>query len=303
MLLDRRQFMRLGLATTAATALGHVSTGRSADSGVRILAGPGQFVFVDRQGDPSRPITIYSYLPRQAKASEAPIVFVLHGHHRTAEGYRDDWAQHAEKYGFMVIAPRFDEASWDEADYSYRSIVDKDRRPVDPSRWSYSVIEHLFDAVKLATGNPNPRYLLYGFSEGGQFVHRLVLLLPEARYSRAVVGTPGWYTMPVLDIGYPYGLRGSPATASSLKHSLERDVVLLLGANDTDPRGKDVRQTPQALAQGAGRFERGQNFYRAAEKSAAELDARFGWRLATVAGAAHEPKKISPTAAKILMAR
>ncbi|MEJ0070849.1 MAG: hypothetical protein WDO24_21335 [Pseudomonadota bacterium] len=279
------------------------STELTAETGVRIASGAGQFVFVDQDGDPSRPITVYSYLPKQAKANEAPIAFILHGHHRSAKAYRDDWAKHADKYGFMVIAPLFDAASWGEGDYSYRSVVDKNGRPTDPSRWSYSVIEHLFDAIKLATANPNPRYLLYGFSEGGQFVHRLVLFLPEARYSRAVAGTPGWYSMPVFDVRFPYGLRDSPATRASLKLSLERDVVLILGESDTDPKGQDVRQTSQALAQGAGRFERGQNFYLTAKKSAAELDARFGWRLKIVAGAAHEPRKMSPAAAEILMAR
>jgi methyltransferase (TIGR00027 family) len=35
-------------------------------------------------------------------------------------------------------------------------------------------------------GNKNPSYFIYGHSEGGQFVHRLVLFLPDARFARAV---------------------------------------------------------------------------------------------------------------------
>lgn len=56
---------------------------------------------------------------------------------------------------------------------------------------SFSRIEHLFDAIRQATGNRGERYFLYGHSEGGQFVLRLLMLLPQARVQRAVVVNPG----------------------------------------------------------------------------------------------------------------
>lgn len=273
----------------------------AASPAIRIAPGAGSFLFVDEKGDATKAITVYTYLPRRVKANEAPIVFVLHGHHRTAKGYRDNWALHADKYGFMVLAPLFDPEQWGGGEYSYASVVGRDGKIRDASMWSYSVIEHLFDAIKAATGNASPRYFLYGFSEGGQFVHRLVLLLPEARYARAVAGTPGWYTMPRFDSKFPYGLGGSPVTEASLKTSLGRDVVLMLGDKDTDPNDPGLRKTRQALAQGAHRFARGQVFFKATEDRAAELKAAFGWRLQVVPGVAHEPKKMSGPAAAVLM--
>ena len=165
---------------------------------VRIGSASGDFVFTDAQGDASRPVTVYTYLPRRADVRTAPILFVMHGFHRSARQYRDDWAYHADQYGFIVVAPLFDAKTWG-SDYSYPSTKGKNRRPRDDAQTSFALIEHLFDALKDATGNTQPRYLIYGFSEGGQFVHRLVLTQPEARYARAVIGTPGWYTMPDLD--------------------------------------------------------------------------------------------------------
>src|SRR5262245_21974207 len=256
----------------------------AASPGIRIAAGAGSFLFVDAKGDPTREITVYTYLPKRVAANAAPIVFVLHGHHRTAKGYRDDWAQHADKYGFMVLAPLFEEEKW-----------------ATSSPWSYSVIEHLFDGVKAATGNASARYYLYGFSEGGQFVHRLVLLLPEARYARAVAGTPGWYTMPRFDIRFPYGLDRSPATEQSLKTSLGRDVVLMLGGADTDPNHPGLNKSRQAEAQGPNRVARGQAFFKEAADRAAHLHTAFGWRLRVVPGVAHEPSKMSGPAAAALM--
>ena len=44
--------------------------------------------------------------------TKAPIAFIIHGAHRSVEGVRDDWERHADKYGFMVIAPLFDKEQW-----------------------------------------------------------------------------------------------------------------------------------------------------------------------------------------------
>ena len=302
--IHRRRFLvavgTLPAARLAASLSFYAAGSVAATPGVNIERGNGTFTFIDEKGDPSKRMTVYTYLPRPSEANTAQILFVLHGHHKTAQHYRDNWAYHADKYGFMVVAPLFDAKQWSDREYAYpRAVREKHG---DPSGWSYSVIEHLFDAIKAATGNKSSSYMLYGFSEGGQFVHRLALLLPEARYSRAVVGSPGWYTMPTFDATFPYGLAKTPATEASLKKSLERDVVLLLGGGDTDPKDSEIRKTREALAQGANRVARGQNFYKEAENRAAELKAKFAWRLQIVPGAGHEPAKVSPVAAAVLTA-
>jgi poly(3-hydroxybutyrate) depolymerase len=277
------------------------SQARAADRQIRIPQGSGSFEFVDEKGDATKRIPVFTYLPPELKASEAKIVFVMHGHHRSAEGYRDNWAKHADKYGFMVLAPLFDEDQWGKGQYSYASVIGRNGQFRKRAKWSFSVVEHLFDAVKEATGNQSPRYFLWGFSEGGQFVHRLVLLLPEARYARAVIGTPGWYTMPRFDVKYPYGLEGAPVSAASLKVSLGRDVVLLLGDADTDPNHEELRKTKQAEAQGPNRVARGKKFFQTASARAAELKTPFGWRLRFVRGAEHRPTQMSGAAAALLM--
>ncbi|MCC6195496.1 MAG: hypothetical protein IT518_13615 [Burkholderiales bacterium] len=282
-------------------AISWSSTAPGAEPEITIGAGSGSFVFVDGKGDPSKPITVFTYLPRGIAAADAPIAFVMHGHHRTAEKYRDDWARYADKYGFMVVAPLFDAAQWGHGQYSYASMVDGNGSRRDASLWAFSVVEHLFDAIKSATGNHSARYFLYGFSEGGQFVQRLVLFLPEARYQRAVISDPGWYTMPDFDVKFPYGLGGSAVTVASLKESLGRDVVLLLGDADTDPNSKDLRRTREAMTQGSNRYQRGMNFFREARNRAAQWGGTFGWRIETVSGVAHEPARMSGQAAAALI--
>ena len=275
----------------------------AAGPGIRITPGANRFSFIDEKGDPSKRMTVYTYLPKGLKPNTAPIAFVMHGHSKNAKGYRDRWSEHADTYGFMVIAPLFDAAQWGSGAYAYASISARDGQLRDASLWSFNVIEHLFDAIKKATGNPSDTYFIYGHSEGGQFVHRLVLFLPEARYTRAVVANPGWYTMPKFDVKFPYGLAGSPATAESLRHSLGRDVVLVLGDRDTSPNDADLNKTPQAMAQGIHRFERGQTFFKEAQHRATELQCAFGWRLQVVPGGTHSDRAMSRPAAAILMGR
>lgn len=275
----------------------------AATSAISIASGAGSFSFVDEKGDPSKQMTVYTYLPGGVEPEAARIVFVMHGVGKNARGYRDTWIEHADKYGFMVIAPLFDREQWGRGAYSYASVIGRDGGVPDASMWSFNVIEHLFDAVKGATGNSSSRYFIYGHSEGGQFVHRLVLFVPNARYARAVAANPGWYTWPTFAIRYPYGLDGSPAGDASLKKSLEREFVLMLGDRDTDPNRSDLRKTPQAMAQGKHRFERGGNFMKEAQTRATELKAEFGWKIQVVPGAAHENSRMSAPAAAVLMAR
>ncbi|HTQ76979.1 MAG TPA: hypothetical protein VMI15_03055 [Burkholderiales bacterium] len=262
---------------------------------IKLGYGSGEFEFLDPAGDAAKPVTVYTYVPRRAELKSAPILFVMHGFHRSAKSYRNDWAYHADRAGFIVVAPLFDAKVWGNEYANPRIRDSKGRRgTLHPS---FVLIEHLFDALREATHGTQRRYFIYGFSEGGQFVHRLVLTMPEARYARAVIGTPGWYTMPDFETKWPYGLKHTSTNRAALRKILERDVVLLLGGADNDPNHYELSKTPGAIAEGPDRVARGENFFRMAQLRAEELHARFAWRMQIVPGVAHEPKKMSPAAA------
>lgn len=274
-----------------------------AEAAPRIVPGSGSFEYVDAKGDASKKMTVYTYLPPGISAVNARIVFALHGSGKNARSMRDTWVEHADRYGFMVIAPRFDAEQWGQGAYSYASVIDRGGRRHDPSQWSYTVIEHLFDDVKRATGNRAPSYYLYGHSEGAQFVHRLVSLLPDARYARAVAANAGWYIMPTFEVNYPHGLNDAPLSRDALKKVLGRDFVVLLGDRDIDPNHPGLSKSRQAREQGAHRLERGRNYFALAKERAVELQCPFGWQLQVVPFAAHENSKMARAAAVVLMGR
>ena len=61
-------------------------TATAAGPTIMVPQGAASFSFVDEQGDPSKQITVYTYLPERLKPSAAPIVFVMHGHGKKGQG-------------------------------------------------------------------------------------------------------------------------------------------------------------------------------------------------------------------------
>jgi len=58
--------------------------------------------------------------------------------------------------------------------------------------------------------------------------------------------------------------------------------------------------TPNADAQGLGRFERGKYFYSQSQKLAKSAKAPFNWQLKPVKGVGHDHRKMGVAAAELL---
>ncbi|MBX7166369.1 MAG: alpha/beta hydrolase [Pirellulales bacterium] len=267
----------------------------------RIALGSASFQFVDRLGNADKPIVVWTHAPRALKPKSA-IVFVMHGMRRNGREYRDQWVRHAEAQRFLLIVPEFSEQAYSDEAYQRGNMFDDQGRAIDPTKWTFTAIEHLFDYVREAAGNRSEQYYLYGHSAGGQVVQRLVMFLPQARFKRAIAANPGYYTLPEAG-AFPYGLDGTTASDETLRQGFARDFVLLLGDADTDRDDPNLRKTAEADRQGQHRFERGQFFFERARQRAAALDADFHWQKRTVRGAGHSDKQMSQAAVTALFAR
>jgi pimeloyl-ACP methyl ester carboxylesterase len=265
-----------------------------------IADGAASFTFRDARGNSDRPITVWTYRPG-GFASDGPVVFVMHGKNRNGRAYRDSWITEAERRRFLLLTPEFsNEAYPGEEMYQCGFVELADGKRRDRERWSLSAIEHLFDEVVRDNDLAAKRYFIYGHSGGGQFVHRLALLCPDARFELAIAANPGWYTMPDLTTRFPYGLVETPTDIAQLKLALSRRLVILLGDKDTDPNHAALRRSREAMQQGAHRFERGHAFFRKGQSAARELETEFNWQLVPVAGVAHDNAKMAPAAAEII---
>jgi hypothetical protein len=263
--------------------------------------GAGNFQFVDDRSSAEKFLTVWYYRPLHISDAIAPIVFVMHGAKRDADNYRDNWRDAAERFGFLLICPEFAQPNYPRAAYQLGNLVDGGGEPLPEEGWTFGMIERLFDFVREATGNTSQQYRIYGHSAGAQFVHRMALFVPAARYATAIAANAGWYTMPTFDSKkFPYSLKDSGSTPERLKKALGKRLVILLGERDTDADDPYLRRSKGARRQGINRFERGLTFYTTACGEAAELGMTSNWELVTVPGAAHLDPQMIPAAAREL---
>lgn len=263
------------------------------------VSGSSQFRCESAAGRRHPGLTVHMHRPASFGRG-SPILIVMHGTKRNAADYRDTWVPLAERRGCLVVCPEFPKPPYTGAMYQKGGIIDRDAAPRARGEWTFGVIERLFDLVRDAAGNSSDGYHLYGHSAGGQFVHRLALFVPDARYVAAVAANSGWYTMPVLATAFPYGLAGSGLAPRELDRALGRRLIVLIGERDTCADDPYLRQSSRARRQGRNRLERGLAFFAAARLEAARRGVRLDWELAIVPGAAHVDAQMAPAAARAL---
>jgi pimeloyl-ACP methyl ester carboxylesterase len=264
---------------------------------VAVPPGTGSFTFRDARGRPDLPITVFSHRPAQC-AADCPILFVMHGNTRNAAGYRDHWVSWADALGFVVLAPEFTRRDWPG---SRRYNQGDMAAQADPQRWSFSVVEHLFDAVRTT----QTHYRIFGHSAGAQFVHRLLYALPHNRASLVLVANAGWYTLPEWREGkaaypWPHSLVGARVGEQGARAALGKPVVLLLGEADHKTDDADLDQAPGSQAQGPHRLARGLFYWDQIRALAAESGVGLAWTLVRVPGVGHDAKAMTDAAAPFM---
>jgi len=266
-----------------------------------IERGPGSFRFSTRRDAGTVEIVVWTYRPARLTA-DAPVLFVLHGAARNGRSYRDAWIEPAERHGALVLAPEFGKTSFPTArEYEVGNMRDRERRPLPPDRWSFAIIEALFDRIREELGIVRAGYLLFGHSAGAQFVHRLLTFVPDCRAEAVVAANSGCYTLLDETERFPYGLGGMPVGDVALRRLLGRKLAILLGEDDADPDAPLLLKTPEAQRQGAHRLARGRTYYNHARELAARLGVPFAWRLVTLPGVGRSHRRVTPEAARLLL--
>lgn len=247
-------------------------------------------------------IRVHTYKPQQWTDGQK-FVFVMHGGGRNAKDYLKAWTALADEHNLLVIAPEFASKFSDISTNDYQEgnlfTFFGTRNPKE--EWAYTVIENIFDRIKSANNISNEHYDIFGHSAGGQFVHRMVMLLPEARIETAIAANAGFYTFPNADLKFPYGLRKSGIEQeSAVRKAYQKRLIVLLGELDNDPSLGIFRTTELAMEQGANRLERGSKFYKASKDLTIQKDWIFNWKIDTVANVGHNYRKMSQNAVKWL---
>lgn len=196
-------------------------------------------------------LPFYLYLPPGVRQGERPMVSV-HGISRNALEHAEALRPVAAAQARPLIAPLFSRTEHPR----YQRLAR------DGHRADRALLATLAD-LETRLGTAVERIDLFGFSGGSQFGHRFAMLHPQ-RVGRLVLAAAGWYTFPVMEDAYPYGLGGrsdmGAAMATSLDRFLEIPTLVLVGERDKK-RDESLRQ--KAIVdkrQGLDRIERGQSW-------------------------------------------
>ena len=196
-------------------------------------------------------IRVYCYLPK-GQTNELPILFYVHG---LGGGNKDkgngaEWlGTFAEEHHHVIVAPAFPRDEFPSEFYQLGTISSswESYVPVAEEFWIYNNIEQLFDRVKSMLASKCETYKIFGHSAGGQFVHRFLNAMPDARVSRAVAANPGSWTFPVADgkIDDTGNVYGWPATVKDTPLAEDRRL----------PTGNAPTNTPRpAVSTATGSF-------------------------------------------------
>lgn len=263
--------------------------------------GRDSFVIFAYQNSERKSIKVWTYKPEYWENKDK-IVFVMHGGGRNADDYLDAWKEIADENNFLVIAPAFENkfSKYTTNDYQEGNLFTFFGTSNPKEEWAFQVIENIFNHLQATNNITNETYDIFGHSAGGQFVHRMIMLMPEARIKNAIAANAGFYTLPVENLEYPYGLKNTPVKEKSVKEAFRKRLIVLLGENDNDPDLGTFRETALAMQQGQHRLERGSNFYKTAKHLASEKTWDFNWQIDTVANVGHNYRKMSSRAVKYL---
>jgi pimeloyl-ACP methyl ester carboxylesterase len=235
-------------------------------------------------------LDLYTYRP--ANYTDGPLLLVFHGVLRNADDYRDHARGMGDRFRALIVAPRFPEDRFPIVSYQQGGL--KLNGEVQPrNRWTWELIPQIATEVRRREGRPDLPYYLIGHSGGGQFLIRLSgFTTTDAR--RIVVSNPGTYLLPSREHDYPFGFGGLPdelANDAALQRHLAQPITLYLAMEDTE-RDEYFDQTPPAERQGATRWERGNNAYKAAHELAKARGWTCNWRLVPVPGVGHDYEKM-----------
>ncbi len=182
-----------------------------------------------------------------------PLVVLIHGSSRTPTIYRDLFIDFAEANNCIVLAPLFPCGiiePREQANYKFIKYQD--------IRYDHVLLSMVNEVAQLYRVQVE-RFLIHGFSGGGQYVHRFFYLHPE-RLLAASIGAPGMVTLLDESLLWWRGVKDFEAQFDKkLNYSEMRKVAIqmVIGAEDKDTW--EITITPESKFWMPGANDAGEN--------------------------------------------
>ena len=190
------------------------------------------------------------YVPpdyRRKGRTKFHLAVIVHGTRRTAEQYRDAFVGFAQRHRCIVLTPLFPRVA-DEP----QGLDGFKQARVGDTRYDLVLLD-MVDEVAERYRVRADRFLLHGFSGGGQFVHRFFYLHPE-RLMAVSIGAPGAVTLLDREQDWWCGVRDFESQFGQvLDYGMLRRVAvqMVIGAKDTRERQVQIRPASPLWMEGA----------------------------------------------------
>ncbi len=215
---------------------------------------------------------------------DSPIIITVHGITRNPLEHMIHLAPWADKYGAVLVAPIFSTRLY----RGYQQLLCRDKLN-RADHFLDQILTELTDRLGLTSSKLH----FFGFSGGGQFVHRYAMAYPD-RVAAAAVAAAGWYTFPDPARAYPLGIGKSGDLEDinfGVAEFLKIRFLALVGTLDTK-RDKSLNQSTEICSvQGDTRVERARRWVTAMNNCANEMGMEQKSRLIEIPGVGHSFKK------------
>ncbi len=261
---------------------------------------PQKYLF-SNPNEPNKPIVVYIVLP-STLSNKSNFVMVMHGTNRNADDYADSWKDFVKNNDYIVAAPKFSDADWSHSrSYNLGNMftgTDGDGNLNPEYKWAFSVVKNVHNELFTKLALNEVQYDIWGHSAGSQFVHRMMEFLPDENIRFYIAANAGWYTMPNVDIDYPYGFKHDllTFTSSDFERMNKENMIVMRGTADTI-RDSNLRTTPEADAQGINRYERALSFY----NIGFDISDAEKWQLIDVPDVGHDHELMAIAAQNFLL--
>jgi len=165
------------------------------------------------------------------------LVVAIHDSTRELQPFVGSFAPWAGEHGLALLMPYFPPGvRGDDYADGYKFLLEGEIR-------YDALLNDMVDEAAAEAGFPAASFFLHGYSGGGQFVHRYLLLHPE-RVLAASIGAPGEVTLLDDDLDWWAGVRdakslfGQAVQPAAIRRM---PIQLLVGERDTNAQGLAVQ--------------------------------------------------------------
>jgi poly(3-hydroxybutyrate) depolymerase len=236
-------------------------------------------------------LDVFVYKPKNYRGDRMIIVF--HGTLRNAEDYRDHSMEMGDRFGALIIAPKFDSERFPTWRYQRGGLLDAEGKLASPEAWTYAFIPKIAEAIKQREDQRAMKYWLIGHSAGGQFLVRAAAF-QDTGAERIVAANAGSQLFAHREAPFGYGFGNLPESLSSddqIRQYLAAPLTLFVGTADNKP-DEYFDDSEEAMKQGGGRFQRNKASFEFGQKLAKEKGWKFNWRIVEALEVEHDHEKM-----------